>query len=235
MRTAAATGILAACFFMMTACVSQTYSLPEPPPPYVQSAGDGSSAAVPARGSLWSDASAGLFEDRKARRVNDLLTVIVMERVSGSKKAETSASRDSEFKAGITDFFGAPLNLNTRNFYGRGNTFSPTLGADGKTSFKGSGETTREGNLIGTITAKVVEVQPNGNLVIESRKEITLNKEKQIFILRGIVRPDDIRPDNTIQSTRVADARLYYVGDGVVSEKQAPGWFGRLMDYVWPF
>jgi flagellar L-ring protein precursor FlgH len=76
---------------------------------------------------------------------------------------------------------------------------------------------------------------PNGNLVIESRKDITINREKQILVLRGMIRPEDIGNDNTVLSSRVADSEVYYVGDGVIQDKQGPGWLVRFLDKAWPF
>jgi len=81
----------------------------------------------------------------------------------------------------------------------------------------------------------VVEVLPNSNLVLESRKEVVVNNEKEILVLRGIVRPDDIAPNNTISSQYVADAQIYLVGDGVLDDKQSQGWLVRFLDKVWPF
>ena len=217
----------------LTACASQTAVLPPSPPAYV---GEKRGAGVEHRapGSLWAD-GAGLFEDRRARRVNDLVTVLVDEQVWGSKYAGTSASRSSSYDAAIDNVLGNPLNFNLPNLWGHGNTLSPAVKASAASNFKGDGATSQSGDLIGTITAKVVEVQPNGNLVIESRKEITLNKETQILVLRGIIRPDDVASDNTIPSTRVADAKLFLVGKGVISENQSPGWFARVLDVIWPF
>ncbi len=184
--------------------------------------------------SLWQDTSS-LFEDFRARRINDLVTILVVENITGYGTADTNTGRDSSLDAGVSTFFGAPLNLNLSNFFGKGNTLSPNVKGSMKSDFKGSGETTREGKLIGTITARVVEVLPNGNLVLESRKEITINNEKQILIMSGIIRPEDISKNNTINSSMVADARIYFVGDGVIQEKQSPGWLVRFIDKVWPF
>ncbi len=86
-----------------------------------------------------------------------------------------------------------------------------------------------------TITARVVDVLPNGNFIIESRKDITVNREKQLLLLRGVIRPDDIAGDNTILSSYVANAEMIYTGDGVVSDKQGQGWLVQLLDWVWPF
>ncbi len=137
---------------------------------------------------------------------------------------------------GQTNFFGAKSPYSSfSNFWGGGNPLEPKISASAKNDFKGAGESTQEGSLKGTITAKVVDVQPNGNLLIDSRKEITINNEKQILVLQGIIRPDDIDAKNTISSQMVADAKLYFVGDGIVTEKQSSGWLGRIIDQVWPF
>jgi flagellar L-ring protein precursor FlgH len=164
-----------------------------------------------------------------------------VENISGSGKADTKTSRDSSATVEMTDFLGMNTDFNLHNVFGLkdlykgGNTFSPKVSGSGKSEFTGKGDTTREGKIVGTITAMVVEVLPNGNLVLGSRKEITINNEKQIFVFRGVVRPEDISADNTVPSTKIADARVYYVGDGVIQDKQSPGWLIRILDKVWPF
>ncbi len=120
-------------------------------------------------------------------------------------------------------------------FYKAGNVFSPSIKGSAKSDFKGDGDTARTGRITGTITAKVVEVLPNGNLVIESRKEIIVNNEKEILVLRGIIRPDDISQNNTILSQYVADAQIYLVGEGTLGDKQSQGWLVRFLDKIWPF
>ncbi len=215
-------------------CAS-TNTLPPPSPDYIpEPATPGHPGGYTTPGSIYRE-SAGLFEDRRARRLNDLVTVLIVENVSGSKKAETKTGKNSTLDASIDTFFGAPLNMNLKNLYGKGNTFSPSAGSSFKNDFQGTGETTREGSLNGTITARVINVMPNGNLVIESRKEVTLNYEKQILVLKGIIRPDDISTNNTIYSTKVADARIFLVGDGIIDSKQISGWLGNILDRIWPF
>ncbi len=221
--------------FAINACAPSTKSLPPPSPAYIKSSTVDAYRQEPqSPGSIYQDRAA-LFEDRRARRLNDLVTVLIVEKVSGNKKAETKTGRDSSINAAITSFFGAPLDFNQSNLYGKGNKFSPEVKSSIKNDFAGSGETSREGSLRGTITARVVDVLPNGNLVIESRKEITLNFEKQVLVLKGIIRPEDISNDNTIESTRIADAQIYLVGEGIIDEKQAPGPLGRILDKIWPF
>ncbi|MBI5575319.1 MAG: flagellar basal body L-ring protein FlgH [Deltaproteobacteria bacterium] len=210
---------------------AMTPKLPPPPPKYVypQEKGNGKTA-----NSLWSDGG-GLFEDPKARRTNDLLTIVVSENISGSGTADTNAARKSTLDAKVTGFFGAPLDLNRPNLYGTGNKFSPTVSGSMESDFEGTGTTNRTGKIVGTITARVVEVMPNGTLAIESRKDITINNEKQTLILRGMVRPEDVSVANEIPSSKVADADIYLVGDGVLQDKQKQGWLTRFIDNVWPF
>jgi|WetSurMetagenome_2_1015567.scaffolds.fasta_scaffold00497_12 flagellar L-ring protein FlgH len=191
-------------------------------------------------GSLWQD-RASLYEDRKARRVNDLLTIIISETTNASKKAATNNSRVSNADYRMDNTFNANLNQPfpnlplLKNFYD-GRNFSPTVTAtDVSSKFAGSGDTSRTGTLTATITAKVMEVLPNSSLVIESRKEVVVNNEKEIVVLRGIVRPDDISTNNTVSSAYVADAQIYLVGDGVLDDKQSQGWLVRFLDKVWPF
>jgi flagellar L-ring protein precursor FlgH len=223
------------CLLFLASCAS-TPKLPPPPPRYVYQTRQADETRMPARGSnsLYRD-TASLYEDLKAHRLNDLITINVVENISGSGTADTAANKASSVDAGINSLLGIPTNLNLSNLYGKGNTFSPTVNGSTKEDFKGSGATNRAGSLVGTITAKVVEVMPNGILSIESRKEITINNEKQILILRGMVRPDDIAVDNSVLSSRVADAEVFFVGDGVVQSKQDTGWLVKLMDKVWPF
>jgi flagellar L-ring protein precursor FlgH len=104
-----------------------------------------------------------------------------------------------------------------------------------KDTFKGTGKTSRDGNLKGTISARVVDVFPDGNLMIEGTRELKINSESQYLILSGIVRPKDIKSDNTISSTKLADARIAYTGGGSLSEKTSPGWFSRLLGVFAPF
>jgi len=215
---------------LLSACATPV--LPPPAPRYVPARTE--FEAVPRHAtanSLWND-TASLYEDHKARRLNDLVTINVLENMTGSGAADTTTGSQSTIDGGITSFFGMPLNASVNK--GR-YSLTPSVGGSMTDAFKGNGATTRSGNLVGTITAKVVAVMPNGNLALESRKEITINNEKQILILRGMARPGDIAVDNTILSNRIADAEVYFVGDGILQEKQRPGWLGRVLGMIWPF
>jgi flagellar L-ring protein precursor FlgH len=109
------------------------------------------------------------------------------------------------------------------------------IGVNTTNDFSGSGETTRTGSLSATITARIVDVLPNGNLAVEGKRELYVNNEKKEILVQGIVRTKDIAYDNSILSTQIADAKIIYTGIGVVGEKQTPGWLARVLDTVWPF
>ncbi|GBD95544.1 MAG TPA: flagellar basal body L-ring protein FlgH [Nitrospirae bacterium] len=234
--------VCALCSFLfalsLTGCATPASKLPPPPPKYVNQTEE--AVEVSSINSLWNEKE-NLFEDRKARRLNDLVTINIDESFSGSGKADTATSRESSIDFELAKFLGMNKDFNLQNAFGikdlykGANVFDPAVKSTSKSAFKGKGDTNREGTLVATITAKVVEVMPNGNLVLEARKELTINSEKQILVLSGMVRPDDISSDNTIASSKIADAQVYYVGDGVIQEKQSPGWMVRTLDYVWPF
>ena len=220
--------LFSVCIFSSCATAPQ---LPPHPPKYVYKE---EKMQPPSPNSLWND-TASLYEDIKARRLNDLVVISVIENITGSGKADTSTARNSTLDAGFDTLFGVTPAVKGVGFFGAGKTFSPNVKGSMQDDFKGTGATTREGKLIGTITAKVVEVMPNGNLVLEARKDITINNEKQILVLRGMIRPDDILTDNSVVSGKIADAEVYYVGDGVIQDKQGQGWLVRFMDKIWPF
>jgi len=195
---------------------------------------------VASEGSLWRN-GASLYEDNKARRVNDLVTIIINESTSAQKTASTNASRNSSTNYGLDTFLGMNTDFNIQTWplinglYRGTNVFSPNIKGSALSDFKGDADTERAGKITGTITAKVVEVLPNKNLVIESRKEVIVNNEKEILVLRGIIRPDDISQSNTVLSQYVADAQIYLVGEGTLGDKQSQGWLVRLLDKIWPF
>ena len=235
--------LLVSCFLLFTFLVGcqglkdarEIKSAPMPPKYYATR----ESEPVSSDGSLWKD-PASLYEDRKARRVNDLLTILIAENVTATNTASTNDSGDSSAKYGINDLFGANTDFGIQNLpllkkLYPATKFSPSASGSSTSSFAGKGDTSRKGTITATITAKVVEVMPNSNMVVESRKEVVVNNEKQIVVLRGIVRPDDISTSNTIISTNVADAQIYLVGDGVLADKQSQGWLVRALDSVWPF
>lgn len=183
-------------------------------------------------GSLWTENRGSLFGDIKARQIGDILTVAIFEQASASREATTETGRSSSSEAGISNFLGFETDLGKIN-----SALDPTslIATNYDNDFKGSGSTSRKENLVATLSTRVVEVFPNGNLRIEGGKTVTVNHEEQIIVLTGIVRPNDISSQNVIDSKYVLDAKIAYTGKGVISDKQRPGWMTRILDNVWPF
>lgn len=183
-------------------------------------------------GSLWSRNSQNLFVDQRARRVGDIVTVLIREKSSASKEAATSAGRDSSTEASISKFLGLESKIPQIS-----KLIDPTslIDASYKNDFTGSGKTSRKEDLVATLTSKVARVLDNGNLLIEGKKVVTVNKEDQIIVLTGEIRPRDISKSNTIDSNLIHDARISYTGNGVISDKQKQGWMIRILDNAWPF
>ena len=118
-----------------------------------------------------------------------------------------------------------------RNAYSNSNMLNGSL----INSFNGTGSTSRGDSMTAYITAKVIDVKPNGSLYIMGTREIRVNSETQIIALSGLIRPTDISPDNTMLSSNIADLKIDYLGTGAISDKQRPGWLSRAADFVWPF
>jgi flagellar L-ring protein precursor FlgH len=187
----------------------------------------------PSEGSLWAGGgSTKLFGDLRAREVGDLVTVQISETPSAKLDANTKTSRDSNIEAGLTDLLGYMKALQEKNKrLDRTSMFKTKF----KPSFDGKGSSDRSGTVIASITARVVQVLPNGSLRIWGKREVRVNNETQYITISGIIRPEDIQQNNVIQSTYIADARVEYTGKGVIADKQRPGWLMRILDHVWPF
>ncbi|MEW6289082.1 MAG: flagellar basal body L-ring protein FlgH [Thermodesulfobacteriota bacterium] len=188
---------------------------------------------APQEGSLFTEQSMDLYKDSRACRVGDIVMVEIVETSNGAKNARTKTERESSVAAGITQFFGFEKWLSGKN-----PNFTPSdksLEVDLKNDFEGKGTTERNSTVTATLSARVIDVTMEGNLVIQGYREIRVNNETQFLILSGLVRPQDISPSNSIQSTNIADARIEYSGTGVLSDKQQPGWLARGVDILWPF
>ncbi len=185
-------------------------------------------------GSIWKQGMADYYLDRRARNVGDIVTVKIIEESSASQEATTETGRKSDLDAALEDTFGLPDDYGMSNFLASGQSFSPTFKGNYKRDFQGGGTTVRKDKLVLTVTASVVEKLPGGNLRIEAKREIKVNREKQQLTLAGIIRPEDINTFNTIFSTQIAEARIRYTGKCVLGDTQGPGWFARIMDWVWP-
>ena len=188
-------------------------------------------------GAIWpGDTSENLlFEDSKARKVGDIVTVTINETATSSQSATTNTAKNTSVNMQAPSILGLPSSLGVQNFLGLGTQFDPTVSASVANSNQGNGTVTRNGTLTGTISALITEIIPSGNFRIEGRRSVTVNSEEQIMVLRGVIRPQDINFDNTISSIWIADASISLTGEGVVADEQRKGWLAKVFSKVWPF
>lgn len=191
-------------------------------------------------GSLWEDSQTTsiYFLDKKARRVNDIITVRIVESSSASNSGTTSTSRSSNVNMGVDTFLGQEDTLfGASKAIGKatGAAFSPSVGASSNNSFSGAGAKQKSDTITATISARVVKVLSNGNLAVRGKRELVIDDEKQTIYISGIVRPEDVDAQNTIPSTLLADAQIMYTGSGSIATSQRKGWATQLVEYVWPF
>lgn len=184
-------------------------------------------------GAIFSDRSKNLYQDSRAKNIGDILLVKIVETSSGRKTAETSTSRESSLEGGISSLFGFESWFTGKD--GRHIPSLTSMNTDITKEFAGSGETSRDSSVTATLSARVIEVSMDGNLLIRGYREIRVNNETQHLILSGLVRPQDISKDNSILSSFIADARVEYTGTGALAAKQQPGWLANALDVIWPF
>jgi flagellar L-ring protein precursor FlgH len=188
----------------------------------------------PQDGSLWTGRqSNGLVADARPTNVGDLVTISITETAKASEIANTNTSRDSGVKVGINSLFG--ISLPMKAFSSKDLNVDTALeGTVGNTT-NGQGKTERQSSFTSYLTARVIQVLPNQNLMIQGRRHLRINNETEVVMVTGIVRPQDIDRNNIVPSTKVAEARVTISGVGVVSDKQKVGWFQRIFDHVYPF
>ena len=181
--------------------------------------------------SLWRNGSRSFFKDQRAHQIGDLLTVTVNITDQANFANETQRSRTATEDSGITAFLGSSL------FGQRAQSVLPGrfLTADSSMGTDGKGSIVRQETLQTNVAAIVTQVLPNGNLVVEGKQEIRVNYEKRELIVAGIVRPEDIQSDNTIDSSKIAQARIAYGGHGEISDIQQPRYGSQVMDVLLPF
>lgn len=179
--------------------------------------------------SLWRNGSRSFFKDQRAHQVGDLLTVTVNITDQANFANETQLSRTVTEDSGITAFLGSNLLTGTTALPGRLITADSTATSDGK------GTIQRQESLTTNIAAVVTQILPNGNMVVEGKQEIRVNFEKRQLIVAGIVRPEDIQSDNTIDFSKIAEARIAYGGQGQITDIQQPPYGQQVMDVLLPF
>jgi flagellar L-ring protein precursor FlgH len=167
-----------------------------------------------------------LFDDVKARRIGDTITILLSERMQASKSASTDATKESTVDTGSPVILGDTVTRNGEDI----------LNNQWETSqeFAGKGSSSQSNRLDGSITVTVADVLPNGNLVVRGEKWLTLNQGEEFVQIAGIVRPADIAPDNSVPSFKVADARITYGGNGVIPDANRAGLVSRFFIKLWP-
>ncbi len=214
-------------------------ALPAPEPP------------GPTEGAIWPGDTRGgsfLFFDAKARAIGDLVTVMIDEDLSADSEASTDTDRSTSQTVGLSSDVGfqrliekgAEKILDLLGI--DGDPVESTTGtnvnfatATNTSDFSGAGETERKGTFQGVITCRVVNVLPGGVFHIQGRRQIIVNHEAQWITLEALVRQDDVSIDNTVKSTKLAEARLSFDGLGVIDDRQRPGMVARVLDWVYPF
>ncbi len=166
-----------------------------------------------------------LFQDRRARNVGDILTVDIVEKTAASKSADTTASKTGTSTASVSALNGLP----GKSFLGM------SLNGGSTNSFEGKGGSSSSNDFTGVVTVTVTRVLANGNLMVSGEKQLGINQGSEYIRLSGVVNPATIGPDNTVQSTQVADARIEYRGKGYIDEAQTMGWLARFFLSVLPF
>ena len=181
--------------------------------------------------SLWRNGSRAFFKDQRAQQVGDLLTVKVKISDNATIANGTQRSRSAKEDSGVTDFAGSKL------LTGKAAAVLPgrVLTADSTSSTDNKGSVNRQEALLTNVAAVVTQVLPNGALVVEGKQEIRVNFEIRELIVAGIVRPEDIESDNTIDSTKIAQARIAYGGRGQITDVQQPRYGQQVLDVLLPF
>ncbi len=212
---------LAAAALSLGACASAPEPMEsyEPPTPVLEAYERPSSGAI-----YQSGTEIRLFEDLKAGRVGDILTVRLIERTNASKNSSTSTSKSTEASLANPTVFGRPITLDGTPL------FDASL--SGEQTFDGEGSSSQSNSLQGDITVTVVERFPNGNLRIRGEKWLTLNQGKEFIRLSGIIRPFDIEPDNSVPSNKIADAEISYSSKGVLAAANRMGLISRFFHSI---
>jgi flagellar L-ring protein precursor FlgH len=183
-----------------------------------------SAATLAQNGAIYSDAAPNLFlfRDLRARNVNDILNILIVENSTASNSANTSTQKKGDVTAAIPNFLGIKT---------QANPLTVSSGLD----FTGTGTTARTGQLNASLSARIVQVLPNGDLIIEGTKQVTINHEHQLLTVRGTVRQYDISPGNVVLSTAIANMDVNFDGKGIISDANKPALLSKIFKYILPF
>jgi flagellar L-ring protein precursor FlgH len=210
--------LLALAAVALAACATTPATLPPMPevPPAV--------VAPKTEGAIYQPSHEfSLFADTRARQVGDIITVVLVEKTTAKKSAATTANKDSSADIAVPKIAGYEIMRGEASI-------------DASRKFTGGGDASQSNSLDGNITVTVVERLANGNLRVRGDKQLTINQGDELVRLTGVVRPADIAPDNSVLSSRVADAKISYVGKGALADSNAQGWLSRILNSAWwPF
>jgi flagellar L-ring protein precursor FlgH len=209
---------------------AQDFSMVKSLDEYVRAAKANQPPLQTSQGSLYSanGLMSDLFTDSKARRVNDIVTVSIIESTQATSAADATIKKSSATDLGAPNLLG--LEKLIPNF-----PLSKLLSTSSDQQFTGNGSTNRSGSVTALLSSRVREVLPNGDLVIEGVKEIKVNNERQMLRLFGVVRPRDVGQDNIVLSTSVANMLVQVDGKGVISDGIKHGWLFGILSKTWPF
>lgn len=187
-------------------------------------------AAVRAQ-SIWTDQSRSIFADERSLQVGDILTVAISENSTETKNNETATERKSSLAAAITAFLypAGASGLLTKSGQ------LPAMAYNSDHTHDGKGTINDSETIVAQMAVQIIDVLPNGNLVVEGKRDTSFSHENQTIVLRGIVRPEDVAANNIVQSYNIADATIQFIGKGTVSDSQSKGWFNRIWDKINPF
>ncbi|MGE4264724.1 MAG: flagellar basal body L-ring protein FlgH [Desulfovibrio sp.] len=177
-----------------------------------------------------------LFDDNRANKVGDIVMVNVTETTTGKHKADTTATKENTNSYSITAMPRSGIySALGKVVPGAVGATSPGVGTSSASDLKSTGETKQESTLTATVATRVIRMLPGKVMQVEGARQIRINDETQILVVRGLVRQRDINSANTVPSTALADARIEVYGQGSLSDKQRAGWMSRLIDNIWPF
>jgi flagellar L-ring protein FlgH len=174
-----------------------------------------------------------LYSDSVARRAGDLITILVQETTSVSEKNKTTANRTNNLSAAVNMIPGTSQLPSVQGSSTVGTL--PALSTTSTKDFKGQGDYEATGEVKATITARVLDVLDNGNLVIEGRRAVRVNEDTKTILITGVIRTADIRSDNTVLSEKLHNFQVSIVGEGPLTRAQSQGILGTIADILWPF
>ena len=198
----------------------------------VYDAGEFGARSKPNGGSLYAEGAPGLFEDPSASRIGDILVIKIDEKDVASHQADTQLNKSDATTYGLPAAVGLVAAIAAKY---PGVDPAKLLASTSEQKFTGSGQVKREGTVTATLPVRVMQILPSGDLFVEGTKVVMVGEEEHHIYVSGVVRRVDIADDDSVPSSRIADAEIEYTGRGDVSDTQRRGWLSRTLSKLWPF